>query len=332
MIRNLGKVMVTGADGFIGSHLVEKLVQNGEPVTAVCIYNSTGNFGWLSKYTVNCPKNLNLVLGDIRDPYFMNQVVRGHDTVFHLAALIAIPYSYVAPTSYIDTNVSGTLNVAQACVDNKVGRMIHTSTSEVYGTAQVVPISEKHPLQGQSPYSASKIGADKIVEAYYKSFGLEAITLRPFNTYGPRQSLRAIIPTILSQVLAGATEVAIGDVTPTRDFTYVEDTVDAFLALGQLSNQKAIGDVFNAGNGTEISIGGLVELIGEALGRKILITNDKGRMRPSNSEVFRLCADARKLSDISGWKPRVALVEGIQRVSGWLKENLRGVDAGRYVI
>lgn len=319
--RDLGKVYVTGADGFIGSHLVEALVRNGAEVTALCQYNSNGSYGWLDPYAVERPKNLNLVLGDIRDPYFMDSTIQGHDTVFHLAALIAIPFSYVAPKSYIDTNISGTVHVAQACLKNKVGRMINTSTSEVYGTARFVPITEEHPLQGQSPYSASKIAADMLIDSFYRSFSMPVTTLRPFNTYGPRQSLRAVIPTIIAQVMSGQSQIRLGSLEPTRDFNYVSDTVDAFLAVAQAGTDDVLGQVFNAGSGREISIRELGYLVGRIFNKEISFAEEQVRMRPKDSEVERLLADSEKLQKIAGWKSRISLEEGIARVGDWIKNS-----------
>ncbi len=330
--RDLGKIYVTGADGFIGSHLVETLLQEGNEVTALCIYNSQGKFGWLDHVASLNPKNLKLVLGDVRDPFFLESSIRGHDTVFHLASLIAIPYSYVAPQSYIDTNINGTLNAANAALKGGVSRFIHTSTSEVYGTAQFVPITEKHPLQGQSPYSASKIGADMIVESFFRSFNLPAITLRPFNTYGPRQSLRAVIPTIISQVLSGSRDLHLGNTSPTRDFNYVTDTVAAFIALGKSTNNALLGQTFNAGSGSEISITDLVKLIAEILNVKLDIVHENERVRPELSEVQRLLADASLLKAATGWRSQVSLTKGIENLIGWMKENGYVANVAKYHI
>jgi NAD dependent epimerase/dehydratase len=319
--RNLGRVYVTGADGFIGSHLVESLVKKDLEVTALCQYNSNGSYGWLDPYAVKRPHNLNLILGDIRDPYFMDTTIQGHDTVFHLAALIAIPFSYLAPKSYIETNISGTVHVAQACLRSKVGRMINTSTSEVYGTAKFVPITEEHPLQGQSPYSASKIAADMLADSFYRSFSLPVTTLRPFNTYGPRQSLRAVIPTIIAQVMSGQPRIRLGSLDPTRDFNYVSDTVDAFLALAQADNDALLGHTFNAGSGREISIRDLAYLVGRIFNKDISFEEEQVRLRPKDSEVERLLADSSKLQKLTGWKPKISLEEGIAKVGDWVKES-----------
>ncbi|WP_158999145.1 GDP-mannose 4,6-dehydratase [Pigmentibacter ruber] len=319
--RNLGKVFVTGSDGFIGSHLVETLVERGFEVTALCQYNSFGKYGWLDDYTQNkCPHNLNLILGDIRDPFYLKKMIKGHDTVFHLAALIAIPYSYVAPQSYFETNVLGTLNVMEACLNySNVSRFIHTSTSEVYGTAQFVPITEKHPLQGQSPYSASKIGADMAVESYYRSMSLPAVTLRPFNTYGPRQSMRAVIPTIISQVLSGNSEIKLGNLSATRDFNYVMDTVEAFIAVGENNNESILGQSFNTGTGQEISIQDICKLIAKITDKKFSIITENERIRPEKSEVERLLSDPSKLYQATGWKAKYSLEEGLIEVLNWMK-------------
>ena len=318
--RNLGRVYVTGGDGFIGSHLVETLLQKNFEVTALCQYNSFGHFGWLEEISQKKHKNLNLILGDIRDPFFMKETIKDHNTVFHLAALIAIPYSYVAPQSYFETNVLGTLNVMEACLQHNVTRFIHTSTSEVYGTAQFVPITEKHPLQGQSPYSASKIGADMAVESFYRSMNLPAVTLRPFNTYGPRQSMRAVIPTVIAQVLSKNYEIKLGNTTPTRDFNYVSDTVDAFISIAQAADEKVLGQTFNTGTGSEISIKDLVTLIGKIMNVNLKINSESERLRPENSEVERLLSDPSKLQQSTGWKSKVNLEEGLSSLIEWMKD------------
>lgn len=325
----LGKVFITGADGFIGSHLTEKLINEGHDVTALCIYNSLGTFGWLDKIADNPPKNLKLILGDVRDSGMMERSIAGHDTVFHLASLIAIPYSYVAPQSYFDTNVNGAMNVANACLKANIRRLVHTSTSEVYGTAQFVPITEAHPIQGQSPYSASKIAADVLVESFWRSYQLPAVTLRPFNTYGPRQSLRAVIPTTIAQILQGASEIKLGAITPTRDFNYVGDTVSAFISIAQAGDQ-VLGQTYNAGSGQEISIENMVKLIAKIANRDVKIICDENRLRPTNSEVERLLCDSSKLSGTSGWRPKISLEQGLSQTTEWMRSEVNLVRAANY--
>ena len=319
--RKLGTVYVTGADGFIGSHLVESLLAQGLEVTALCIYNSNGHYGHLDKISRSKPSKLTLILGDVRDPFFLKETIKGHDTVFHLASLIAIPYSYQAPQSYFETNVLGTLNVAEACKEHKVSRLIHTSTSEVYGTAKFVPITEEHPLQGQSPYSASKIGADKVIESYFKSFELPTVTLRPFNTYGPRQSMRAVIPTVIAQLVAGKESIKLGALSPTRDFNYVQDTVNAFIAVAESTHKDILGETFNTGCGEEISIGDFVNLCCEVLGKRAEIICENERMRPEKSEVNRLLADNSKLKEFTDWTPQTSLRDGIKKVASWIEDS-----------
>ncbi len=313
--------VVTGADGFIGSHLVEALVTRGYQVKALAQYNSFNDWGWLED--IACLDQVEVVTGDIRDPHFCRHLVKGSDVVFHLAALIAIPYSYVAPASYVDTNVTGTLNICQAALDGGVQRLIHTSTSEVYGTARYVPIDEKHPLQPQSPYSASKIGADAIAQSYQNSFDLPLTVARPFNTYGPRQSARAVIPTIISQIASGKTRIELGDTSPTRDFNYVEDTCRGFIALAE--SPATIGEVVNIGSNYEISVGDTVSLIRELMNSDVEIIQDDQRLRPENSEVFRLWCDNRKLVELTGFKPQVDIREGLSRTIEWFTnpDNLR---------
>lgn len=276
------KVFITGADGFIGSHLAEALVKEGHKVKALAHYNSFNNIGWLDDLPRDVLNNIEIVMGDIRDANQMRYEIKDMDQVMHLAALIAIPYSYVAPQSYIDTNVSGTLNIVQACRDYDVP-VIHTSTSEVYGTAQYVPINEEHPLKGQSPYSASKIAADQIVYSYYKSFGTQVKIIRPFNTYGPRQSMRAVIPTIINQILSGDHEIKLGAISPTRDFSFIQDTVSGFVYA--MNSNIGVGEVINLGSGFEVSIGDTVKIIAETIGTAIVIITDEERLRPENSEV-----------------------------------------------
>lgn len=328
------KVLITGADGFIGSHLTESLVREGYSVRAFVMYNSFNSWGWLDQVSVETKKSIEIFAGDIRDPHGVNDAMRGCDAVLHLAALIAIPYSYHSPDTYIDTNVKGTLNVLQAARELGVKRVIHTSTSEVYGTAQFVPITEEHPLQGQSPYSASKIGADQLAYSFYSSFNLPVVIARPFNTYGPRQSARAIIPTVITQIANGAKQLKLGTITPTRDFSYVQDTVNAFIAT--LKSDNALGEVVNFGSNFEISIADIVALIAEQMNVKIEITADIERMRPAKSEVERLWADNSKAKKLFGWSPAFAgrdgLARGIQETISWFAqpENLRHYKSDVY--
>jgi NAD dependent epimerase/dehydratase len=330
MTKNkIGNIFITGADGFIGSHLTERLVKEGYEVTALCIYNSIGTYGWLDRLADNQPKNLRLLLGDVRDAGFMERSIVGHDTVFHLASLIAIPYSYVAPQSYFDTNVNGAMNVANACLKAKVRRLIHTSTSEVYGTAQFVPITELHPLQGQSPYSASKISADMLIESFCRSFQLPAVTLRPFNTYGPRQSLRAVIPTTIAQILQGAAEIRLGSITPTRDFNFVDDTVAAFIALAE-ADDSVIGNIYNTGSGREITIENMVKLLAKIAKRDVKIICEENRLRPANSEVERLLCSSDKLISATGWKAMVSLEVGLERTMEWMRTDVNLKRATTY--
>lgn len=318
------KVLVTGGGGFIGSHLTERLVGLGADVRALTHYNALGSQGWLSG--VSAP-NLKVVAGDITDRGSVEQAMEGAEVVFHLAALIAIPYSYRAPASYVRTNVEGTLNVLQSARALRVQRVVHTSTSEVYGTARRVPIDEEHPLQGQSPYSATKIAADKLAESFHLSFGLPVVTVRPFNTFGPRQSARAVIPTIIAQCLAGQ-QVTLGSLTPTRDLNYVSDTVDGFLRAAQCDG--AIGRTLNIGSGVEISIGDLAKLISELTGRPFTIVSEAQRVRPTNSEVERLLADNRLAQSLLGWTSRVSLEDGLRRTIDWLKQNQEKYRAHEY--
>ncbi len=315
MARDIRFALVTGADGFIGSHLVDLLLSRGIKVRALCQYNSFNSWGWLDN--VRHP-GLEIVCGDVRDAAFCRHISRDVDTVFHLAALIAIPYSYVAPESYVDTNVTGTLNMCQAARDLGVERLIVTSTSEVYGTAQYVPIDEKHPRQPQSPYSATKIGADAIAKSFFNAFGLPVVIARPFNTYGPRQSARAIIPTIISQIAAGNSEIKVGDLTPTRDFNYVADTCRGFLALAEADGIE--GEEINIATGTEISMADTVATIAEVMERKVEFVVDPARLRPSASEVFRLCGDNSKITALTAWRPEVSLREGISRTVKWFTD------------
>lgn len=309
-------VVVTGADGFIGSHLAEVLVQEGCKVRALCQYNSFSGWGWLDHSPYR--DEMEIVMGDVRDPVQMRTLARGVDTIFHLAALIAIPYSYQAPTSYVDTNVMGTLNVLQAALDEGVGRVIQTSTSEVYGTARYVPIDEKHPVQAQSPYSATKIGADALAFSYFSSFNLPVVIARPFNTYGPRQSARAVIPTAITQLLSGRKRVRLGKLTPTRDFNFVLDTCAGFLALAQCD--AAIGKTVNIGSGREISVGETVSLVARLMQLEVEIECDEQRLRPDNSEVERLLCDNTLIRALTGFVPRHSLEEGLNATIAWLRE------------
>lgn len=327
MSRQIKHALVTGADGFIGSHLVDLLLAEGIKVRALAQYNSFNNWGWLEG---NTHENLEVVCGDVRDAAFCRHISQGVDTVFHLAALIAIPYSYVAPESYVDTNVTGTLNMCQAARDLGVERLIVTSTSEVYGTAQYVPIDELHPRQPQSPYSATKIGADAIAKSFYNAFGLPVVIARPFNTYGPRQSARAIIPTIISQIAAGADEIKVGDLTPTRDFNFVEDTCRGFLALARAEGVE--GEEINIATGTEVSMKETLETIARIMNSDVRYVVDPQRLRPSKSEVFRLCGDNRKIQSLTGWRPQVTLEEGLRRTIQWFLNpaNLAKYKVGIY--
>lgn len=316
------KVLVTGADGFIGSHLTQALLARGCKVRALCIYNSFNSWGWLDD--VRHP-DLEIVTGDVRDAAFCRLITRDIDTVFHLAALIAIPYSYVAPQSYVDTNVSGTLNICQGAMDNGCRRVIVTSTSEVYGTAQYVPIDEKHPRQPQSPYSATKISADALALSFYNAFNLPVVLARPFNTYGPRQSARAIIPTIISQIASGKREIKVGDLRPTRDFNYVEDTSRGFMALAEADGIE--GQDFNIATGTEISMGDTFRLIARLMDADVEFVVDPLRLRPANSEVFRLCGDNTKITEATEWRPHITVEEGIRRTIEWFTDP---VNLARY--
>lgn len=321
------KVLVTGADGFIGSHLCEELIKKGCRVRALSQYNSFNNWGWLEDIDL---KEIEVVSGDVRDSNFCRKITEEIDVVFHLAALIAIPYSYIAPQSYIDTNVTGTLNICQAALDNGCSKVVHTSTSEVYGTADYVPIDENHQLKPQSPYSASKIGADSIAWSFYRSFELPLVTARPFNTFGPRQSARAVIPTIISQLASGQDGIVLGDLTPTRDLNYVEDTCQGMIALAE--SDKAVGEVVNIGSGYEISIGDLVGLIQEKMGTDAKISQAEERIRPKDSEVFRLCCDNTKIKKITGFQPLTGLEKGIELTCKWFldENNLKKYKAGIY--
>jgi NAD dependent epimerase/dehydratase len=316
------RILVTGADGFIGSHLTEALVRAGYPVRAFVLYNSFNSWGWLDHCAPDVRGKFEVVAGDVRDPHGVRAAMRDCDAVLHLAALIAIPYSYHSPDTYVDTNIKGTLNVVQAARELGLRRVVHTSTSEVYGTARFVPITEEHPLQGQSPYSATKIGADQIALSFHKSFGTPVVVLRPFNTYGPRQSARAVIPTIITQIANGARRIRLGAVHPTRDFNYVADTVAGFIAT--LGAEAAVGEVVNLGSDYEISIGETAHLIAEAMGTSIEIESDEQRLRPEGSEVERLWASNVKARELLQWQPRFGGRDGFKRglaeTIAWFRE------------
>jgi NAD dependent epimerase/dehydratase len=320
------KILVTGADGFIGSHLVERLVADGHDVRAFVYYNSFGSRGWLDTLPAEFNCNLDVFAGDIRDPHGVRTAVTGCDIVFHLAALIGIPYSYHSPDTYVDTNVKGTLNVVQACRELGVSKIVQTSTSEVYGTAQFVPITEEHPIVGQSPYAATKIAADQLAMSFYYSFETPVAIARPFNTYGPRQSARAVIPTIISQLAAGKRKIQLGDLTPTRDFNFVSDTVNGFISIA--ASDKSCGEIINIGSNHEISIGDLVDLIADIMNVDVELERDQARLRPENSEVQRLLADNNKALKLLGWRPeysdRQGLRKGLSETVDWFRkaENL----------
>ena len=313
-------VLVTGADGFIGSHLVEALIEEGANVTAFAYYNSFNNWGWLDFFPKEKLSKIKIFQGDVRDGNCVREAVKDVQCVFHLAALIAIPYSYYAPESYVDTNIKGTLNILQASKDFSIERVFVTSTSEVYGTAKYVPIDELHPFQGQSPYSASKIGADRMAESYYRSYDLPVTIVRPFNTYGPRQSARAVIPTIISQLLAGKTEIKLGNLTPTRDFNYVKDTANGFIQIAK--SDKTIGEEINIATGVEISVGDIFEELRLQINKEAKIVNDDVRLRPEKSEVDRLLGSNKKILQLTDWEPKYCLKDGLKETISWLKGNL----------
>ncbi len=312
-------VLVTGAGGFIGSHLTERLINMGAHVKAFVRYNSRNDWGLLEMFAKETKEKIDIIMGDIRDANAVNEAVKDVDIVFHLGAIIAIPYSYLHPRETVETNIIGTLNVLKAGLDNSIERIVNTSTSEVYGTAQYVPIDEKHPLQGQSPYSASKIGADKIAESFFRSYDLPVVTIRPFNTYGPRQSARAVIPTIITQALTSDI-VHIGSLHPKRDFTYIDDTVNGFIKIAETDG--IFGDVINIGSNSEISIGTLVDKIRSITGRDFEVKTDDSRIRPEKSEVQRLSADNRKARELIAWEPKVSLDEGLTSTVKWISENI----------
>ena len=330
------KVLVTGAEGFIGSHVSEALLAAGHELRLLALYNSFGTAGWLDNLGVPNQKDAQVILGDVRDADFLQKAVEGQDIVIHLSALIAIPYSYQAPRSYVETNIIGTLNVMEAAHRAGVSRIVHTSTSEVYGTAQYVPIDEKHLLVAQSPYSASKIGADQVAHSYWSSFGVPVTTVRPFNTYGPRQSQRAFIPSVIVQLLSGAESISLGSLSPTRDLTFVSDTAEGFRAVAEGTGGH--GEVFNMGSGFEISMGEVVEMLCEISGRRVAVAEDPARVRPENSEVERLWSDSSKIERAFGWKPahagRDGLYRGLEKTFAWFQDNFKevGYDAKRYVV
>jgi NAD dependent epimerase/dehydratase len=328
-VTNLGRCLVTGAGGFIGSHLVEELCRHGAPVRALARYNGRGDTGWLAELDEECRGDVEVVLGDVRDPDQMRTLVSGCDTVFHLAALIGIPYSYASPRQNLDTNAGGTLNLLEAARASGVRRFVHTSTSEVYGTAQYVPIDEQHPLVGQSPYSASKIAADQIAVSYARSFGVPAVIVRPFNTFGPRQSMRAVIPTIATQAL-WSDVIRLGSLDTTRDFTFVRDTAGGFIRAAEA--EGAEGGTFNLGVGKEIAVGELAELIRDVVGRELPIEQEDARMRPAASEVDRLCSNPQQARDVLGWEPEHDLRTGLRLTIEWIRG--RGPRAGveQYVV
>ena len=312
------KVLVTGAGGFIGSHLTEELVRLGAEVRALVRYNSQGSWGNLELSPPDVRREVKVLAGDVRDPFFVDQAVQGMEVVFHLASLIAIPFSYVAPQTYVETNVTGTLNVLQGARRHGVGKLVHTSTSETYGTALYTPMDERHPLQGQSPYSASKIGADKLAESFSRSFDLPVATIRPFNTYGPRQSARAVIPTIVSQALA-RDRIELGSLAPVRDLTFVGDTVRGFVRVAEVP--ETAGETINVGSGSGVTVGELAERVLSLLGRRLPVTAAEERLRPERSEVFTLICDNRKAAEMLGWRPSVSLDDGLRAVIDWVREH-----------
>ncbi|MFD4503602.1 GDP-mannose 4,6-dehydratase [Streptomyces sp. NPDC058457] len=325
---------VTGAEGFIGSHLTEALVASGHRVRAMAQYNSFSSYGWLETLAPDVLDQVEIVLGDVRDPGSVHGLLDGADAAYHLAALIAIPYSYRAPHSYVDTNVTGTLNVLEAVRALGTPRLVHTSTSETYGTARTVPITEDHPINAQSPYAASKAGGDRLADSYHASFDTPVVTLRPFNTFGPRQSMRAVIPTVIGQLAAGERTITLGDLRPTRDFLFVKDTAQAFLTVGTAPAEQVVGRAFNAGTGTEISVGDLVALIGKVMDTAVDVREDEARIRPAGSEVMRLVADASRLTAATGWRPAHSLEEGLAQTAGFFRDpaNLARYKTGIYNI
>ena len=321
------KVLITGADGFIGSHLTERLISQGARVRAFVMYNSFNTWGWIDTFSSREKEAVDIVSGNIRETDLLKQALKDVDIVFHLAALIAIPYSYASPSSYIKTNVEGTLNILQTGLECGVEKIIHTSTSEVYGTAQYIPIDEKHPLQGQSPYSASKIGADMVAESFYRSFNLPVTTVRPFNTYGPRQSARAIIPTLILQMLKGTT-IRVGSLHPIRDFTYVSDTVEGFIKAAETDGIN--GEVINIGSNQGISIGELTNTLAQIVGKEITIECEEERVRPAHSEVNRLLCNNHKAKELMKWQPTIKLTEGLAKTVNWLEKNQHAYKSNLY--
>jgi NAD dependent epimerase/dehydratase len=330
------KILVTGADGFIGSHLTEELIKRGHDVRAFVLYNSFNSWGWLDHSEADIKMNMDIFAGDVRDPHGVRQAMKGCDIIFHLAALIGIPYSYHSPDTYVDTNIKGTLNIVQAARELGIAKVLQTSTSEVYGTARFVPITEEHPLEGQSPYSATKIGADQIAMSFYHAFNTPVSIVRPFNTYGPRQSARAVIPTVITQIAAGSRKIKLGALHPTRDFNYIKDTVNGFIAIAE--SDQTIGEVINIGSNYEISIGDTVNLIAELMNVEIALESDSQRIRPGNSEVERLWADNAKSKKLTNWEPAYGQLEGFRRglkeTIDWFinPENLRQYKPGAYNI
>jgi NAD dependent epimerase/dehydratase len=327
-------VAVTGAEGFIGSHLVEALVQRGHRVKAMVLYNMWSSCSWLDTLAPDVRDQVDVVMGDVRDPASARELTEDAQVVYHLAAIGSVPYSYRAPRTFVDNNSIGTLHVLEAVRACRTPRLVHTSTSETYGTARTVPISESHPLQAQSPYAASKIAADKLAESYHLSFGLPVVTLRPFNTYGPRQSTRAVIPQIITQLTAGARQIKLGALNPTRDFSYVTDTVQAFIDLGTAPASAVVGEVFNCGPGDDVAIGKLAEEIVALMGVQADVVEDAQRLRPKESEVMRLVCDATRLRERTGWEPAVTREEGLRRTISWFSEpaNLAHFTAGGYQV
>ena len=324
------KVLVTGAGGFIGSHLIERLVKLGADVTAFVHYNSRNDWGLLEQLPPRLRNKLNVVAGDICDPHMLKEICRGQKVVFHLAALIPIPYSYVAPASFLQTNAMGSLNLFKACMEAGVRKIVHTSTSETYGSARYVPIDEEHPLQAQSPYSASKIAADKIAESFHLSYGAPIAVIRPFNTYGPRQSARAVIPAVISQALGGRRSISLGSLHPVRDFNYVADTVAGFIAVAE--SKKTTGKVINVGSGSGITIGDLVKLISKIMGRKIKVVTDEQRVRTPGSEVERLVCDSSRAREICGWRPKFKLDDGLSRTIEYIEGNIGLYKSDMYAL